>query len=678
MPPDAVTPPIFYPNRFVAVCARAAGTAVLALSLFVFCLATPPFAYGVWFQTEPVTVGLLAAGAAAGLCLLALDFTGHAVVLLFGRRHVQLLLAFVAWNAVVSVAQDFPGRGWFGTPETGEGIFSFLALAMLSLLAMALWPYRQPRLVLVSAAVLSALMIGGMDALLPLESAWRPEKYAGYAGTVGPPVAMIVAGAFHRIRWRKALVAVVCGLVPVVFSGNKTAIVLLCIVGPALFAAVRGWMSRIAVVRARRTLAWLPVVALLLACAAIAAAIAYGDYDPLYSVRSRGLLIWAGLLALADHPLVLLTGIGWGSYNDVLYQHNYLPGVHGFADGVWNPNWEGIGAGAFHIHNDIFEAVLGGGLVGGTLYLWFFTAIIAGARRGMLGIGAVGWFLVLGSLCFWYPFMLCYPFLALAVAATTAQAGVLRSVAPLPMERWMRGLGLIATGVLVAGCWMTAGDAHMGGDRLAALNRQNPVEIPSLGTFPPDRGRGGVHLWWLALNQAAFVGRQLAAGHPPTPGQAQWYTRLLDEVDAWSASGRAGVRLRALTLALRNDVIGNHEHTALATLRERELPRWEPAMLRNVRLSPERTDLAVPFLAFLALTKQHSRVTETCTEIFAVHPGDRVCLWYTGLALLAVPATERAGLTRMREALVKQVESVAPVPNAARDLVLANTPADRP
>ena len=664
-------------GRFVARCARAIGTAVLVLSIFVFMLATPPFAFGVWFQTEPVTVGLLALGTAAGLCLLALDLTGHSIGLLLDRRHIRVLLVFLAWNALVSAAQAFPGRTWFGTPETGEGIFSFLALTMLTLLAMALWSYRVNRLFLVAAAVLGACTIGGMDALLPSDSAWRPEKYAGYAGLVGPPVVLIVAGAFRRPGWRTLLAAVLAGLAPVAFSGNKTAIVLLCLVGPAVFLPVRRLAPRWGIGRARRALAWMPVAALALTLAAIAGATAYGDYDPLYSVRSRGLLILAALLELRDHPWGLLTGFGWGSYNDVLYRHSFLPGVHGFANGVWDPNWEGIGAGAFHVHDDIFEAILGGGLIGGVLYLLFFATIVGGARRGMLVIGSVGWFLIVGSLCFWYPFLLCYPFLALAIAATTAPIGVLRLSTPVPMEGWMRGAGLALVGLLALGCLTTYGDARAGGARLAALNRQDPADIPVFGAFPPDHARGGVHLWWLALSEAAFVGQQRAAGHPLTPAQAQWFDRMLQEVDAWSATGRAGIRLEALTLALRNDLIAGHEHTALAALRERELPRWEPTMLRVIRDAPDRVDVAVPFLAFLALTKQNNRIMATCRQIEVSHPQDRVCLWYTGLAMLAEPATVPAGLAAMHAALVQRIEAVAPVPNAARDMVEANVPAER-
>ena len=148
MPRTAETPTaIAETSRIPAICARIVGTAVLAASMFLFLLATPPFAYGVWFQSEPVTVGLLAAGAAAGVCILALDLTGHSLGILLARRHVQILLVFVGWNAFVSCFQSFPGRSWLGTPETGEGILSFLALASLMLLAsvwLAAWASATP------------------------------------------------------------------------------------------------------------------------------------------------------------------------------------------------------------------------------------------------------------------------------------------------------------------------------------------------------------------------------------------------------------------------------------------------------------------------------------------------------------------------------------------------------
>lgn len=664
--------------RPAAICARIAGTAILAVSVFIFVLGLPPFSYGIWFQREPVSVGLMALGAAGGLCVIVLDLTGHSIGALIWRPYVRLFGAFLIWNAIVSCLHTFPGRSWLGTPETGEGVFGFLALATLSLLAVALWPYRWCRIALAIAAVFAGAILGGIDLLLAADSPWRADRYAGYAGLVGPPIALIVTGLFRRPSGRTVLLGLLVGLLPVAFSGNKTALVLLAAVGPAAFFPAR-WLVRAAgIARGRRILAWVPVLAMLLTLIAIGGAVAYGDYDPLYSVRSRGLLILAEVLGLRDHPWALLTGFGWGSYNDILYQHNFLPGVHGFVNGVWDPNWEGVGAGAFHVHDDAIEAVLGGGLLSGGLYLALLGSIVAGARRGMLAVGAVGWLLIVASLSFWYPFMLGYPFLALAIAATTAPFGVLRKAAPVPLDGWVRGIGVAAAGLLVVGGVMAYADAKAGGDRLAALSRQDAADIPVYGAIPPDHARGGTHLWWLALNEAAFLAKQRAEGQPTTAAQAQWYAQLLQEVDRWADTGHAGMRLEALILALRNELVVNHERTDLASLRDRARSQWLLTVLRVLRDAPERTDIAVPYLTDLMQRKDYAGMLSACEAIAAIRPNDRICLWYGGFAQLNDPITAAAGLRAMHAALAAHVEAVAPVPDAARDMVEANVPRDVP
>jgi hypothetical protein len=87
MPTNTEMPsPIAETSRIPAICARIVGTSVLASSLFLFLLGTPLGALGVWFQTEPVTAGLLATGAAAGLSVLLLDLIGHSIGILLARR----------------------------------------------------------------------------------------------------------------------------------------------------------------------------------------------------------------------------------------------------------------------------------------------------------------------------------------------------------------------------------------------------------------------------------------------------------------------------------------------------------------------------------------------------------------------------------------------------------------
>ncbi len=654
---------------------RAISTLVLMASLFVFAGALPPFATGIWFQTEPVTAALLGLGAAAALCLIALDMTGHPVGLLLGRVHVQVLLAFLAWNAIASLAQDFPARSWFGTPETGEGIFSFVAMAMLMMLAMALWPYRAARLAIAGAAIVSALTMGALQGVLPLDSPWRPAKYAGYAGVVGPALMVIVAGAARRFGWRALLLGWAVGLAAILFSSNRTAIALFCVAGPALVLPLSWLAARLRIGRRRMVLAGMPVLALALTCALALGAVIYGKYDPLYSVWSRGLLIRAAWQGLVAHGSALAIGFGWGSYNDILYQHTFIPGVAGFQNAVWNPNWEAVGPGAFHVHNDILEAVLGGGIISAALWLGFFATVIAGSRRRMLPAGAAVWFMIVGSLCFWFPFMLGMPFLAIAAAAGTAPLDLLKTPYDYRLGWWRRGAALVAALGLGLGAAATWEDARNGAIRLEALNRQDPGEIATLGAFPGDHGRGGVHLWWLALSNAASLGDRMIAGHPPTPDQALWYRRLLEEVDLWTARGQAGTRLEALTLALRNDLATAYQGSNLTPLRDREMPRWPEAVRRLTAHYPDRGDLAVPYLSWLAAHKDYETLSAWCSACLTGAPDDRVCLWYSGFVLLSDPATVAAGLVRMHVALQRGVAAVAPVPDAARDMIEANVAA---
>jgi hypothetical protein len=235
-------------------------------------------------------------------------------------------------------------------------------------------------------------------------------------------------------------------------------------------------------------------------------------------------------------------------------------------------------------------------------------------------------------------------------------------------------VAVLSVGVLGWAAAATAQDATAGGRLLAALNRQDQGDVSAFNALPADHGRGGVHLWWAALNYATFIDSRLAAGQQPTYGQGLWYVRLLDEVDAWTAQGRAGIRLAALTLALRNDLVAGEEDTVLSNLRARELARWSDVVLNVLRLAPDRVDIAVPDLAWLAAGKHYLPVLALCSRIEALHPHDRVCLWYGGLAMLSDPMTETAGLNAMHEALAAGVDAVVPITRETRAAVETNFP----
>ena len=112
----------------------------------------------------------------------------------------------------------------------------------------------------------------------------------------------------------------------------------------------------------------------------------------------------------------------------------------------------------------------------------------------------------------------------------------------------LRGLApqavcLAGAAVLAFGARATALDALAGGRLLAALNCQDPTELAAFQHLPRDHGRGGVHLWWAALNYVYFIDSRLSQDQKPTEAQTLWYARLLQAVDRWTAEGRADVRL---------------------------------------------------------------------------------------------------------------------------------------
>lgn len=678
--------------------ARAAGGVVLALAPFLFVLGLQPFTYGIWFQAEPLTVGLLALGAAAALCLIALDATGHDIWPVSRQPALLCLLALILWSAIVSPMQAFPARSWFGAPETGEGIFAFLSLLALIMLSSTLWPHRAIRRMMIAAAVASGIVIGGLNAALPEGSPWRPQLLAAYGGMIGPAAAMIVLGAFPRPDSKVALLALLVGLPAVLFSQSKAALMLYCVVAPAgywlLLRVQRRWQPN----GRRRRLLLAPVLAvagfaLVVALAMILPPIDVYDFVPhrladtvlhfvsagptggdvFYSVRSRGLLALAGFAGLLAHPFAWLSGFGWGSYADLMYRHTFIDGVRGYQNGVWSPNWEGIGAGAFHVHSDPLEAVFAAGLPAGILYVLFLCAIVAQSRRAMLVASAVGWFVIAGLLSEWYPSLLAFPFLAMAIAACCAPLRPTPEWLAPRRRGWFRGAAcLLAACVLIFGAQATATDALAGGRLLGALNRQRAADIPAYGTVPGDYGRGGVHLWWVALNYVYFLDTQLSHGHKPTPDQAGWYAKLLQQVDLWTVEGRAGVRLAALTVAMRNDLVANDTDTLLAPLRQQALASWNSAVLALIRRAPDRTDVAVPDFAWLVANRQYVTILSLCQQIFRLHPDDRVCLWYSGIAMLTDPATQETGFDDLRRALVLGVGAVAPVTPAARQAIEAH------
>ena len=126
---------------------RRVGVLLLMLQLCLFVYGLPPFHLGIWLQTEPALVAMFGLGALNAVWLLY----GVARGALVQQRSPVLfhvLLAWVAWQVLVTGFAFTPYRSWFGPVEMGEGACWHLSMVLLVMLAYPLWQVPRYRVVL--------------------------------------------------------------------------------------------------------------------------------------------------------------------------------------------------------------------------------------------------------------------------------------------------------------------------------------------------------------------------------------------------------------------------------------------------------------------------------------------------------------------------------------------------
>jgi hypothetical protein len=91
-------------DRILAAC----GGAIICLSFFIFIPALQPFAFGIWYQSEPVVAALFACGGAATLCLAVMAALGYPVAGALTHPLTLVTGALALWSAIASLAAPLP------------------------------------------------------------------------------------------------------------------------------------------------------------------------------------------------------------------------------------------------------------------------------------------------------------------------------------------------------------------------------------------------------------------------------------------------------------------------------------------------------------------------------------------------------------------------------------------
>lgn len=671
-----------------------------AASVFLFIAGLKPFQIGLWFQSEPVTLGLFAFAAIAA-AIIAFDArTRASLTLALKQPAIRLLIALALWSLVCSLFAPFPMRSLMGIPEIGEGVFSMVSVVLLTIAAFHVWQIPSQRLPLVLSCVAAGAVVVALQSLTSTTD-WQPVIWPDFAAFIAIFI-MIILLAYPVDLTRKHFAAAgAIAVIGLLASHNFAAALSLGMLLP--LAGLLVWLKRRLNSQkkferhARQIItgmALLPVLITLITLntSGMRAINFYAGKllnisnfkDVAFeqgSLGSRALFNRLVIDAVTDKPSRLLVGNGWGSFSDVSFNYVLTDGIRIYNEqAVWAPNWNLVTGNTFHSHNSFLEALLSTGIVGLIMYCLLPVLIIRHLpHERMLILGPLWASLFLLSM-FWFMLPVTLPFMAIALAASldpSAVAGKKRRQLP---RQAVQGVCLVLIATLGLAMWVQNSTARTADQLLDGIQKRMPE--PTDRNVLRDHHRGNHHLWWLTASLADFIQNKHIQRKPITQADVAWYNEMLTMVGQTVDAGTADDRLLGTHASMYNDLIMLYSAPQWSALRLQRLPQWKKAVLDAIHGIPTRGDLATMYGLFFmeraspkekpqvreAMTKQVFDVTE---EVLHNNPDDPVALWFSGLALLQHSDTETLGFKRLHRALDLQAERYVPVNEAARKVIEA-------
>lgn len=638
----------------------------------------------IWFQSEPaVAVNWAAAGiAAVGLGVLALDrptlawrAIAHPLVVIPG--------AIALWSLAVLPLARIPGISLFGSPELGEGIWNFIAIAALTAAARALTAGRRGRNALIVAALLAVaatcgLMATGSFDLMP----YYFKDFLAFYGIAGAALALALAPT----RYRAGIACVVFLVVFLIvrWSDNRAAYGAV-LIGLAAYLAMLWFAKRRWVRVAAAAVAGLIPIAATVAIVVVGLAgpphglpgsldrEAKSTYD---NMLTRFFLMRVIDDAIAREPSRLVTGFGWGHYPELLFEHVPLTNVklHTLATAGDEKFqlWDVVNRPDFHSHNVYAEGLASGGVVVLLLLCGYLAFLPLCAPRRLLP-AATAYAAMVGFLqTFWFTMPILMPVMAVTAAVFTAR------VHALPVSRGVRRDRRLAASVLGVGCvlfaaagavaWM-AGAARRAADE--NMLAQPPVPASACADFYFNFGRGYDHFVWLITQQTGLLEDALGKGEALSPQRVARMERFLCVADR-AARSSPSVRVGVADAVVRSDLVFAAAQGE-SPLRAPAAAGWGDVLDVVLARAPKRTDLAAPYFSWLLKAGREDELLARANRLLQARPSDPVGLWFSGSVLIARTGREPDGLRRMRAAIDGGVERVFPVDETLRAQIRAKT-----
>jgi hypothetical protein len=192
-------------------------------------------------------------------------------------------------------------------------------------------------------------------------------------------------------------------------------------------------------------------------------------------------------------------------------------------------------------------------------------------------------------------------------------------------------------------------------------------------SLPPwllsDHGQGGAHLWWLTLDLTHRLAAKGREGQPFTTSEVYWFETLLRAVDRHVAERPSGIRLKSLTLIMRDELATEMGDPQFDRLREWEVPTWSQKLMAMVEETPERVGLAAPFLSTLVHSNNAMVAINFGNDLLLRNPDDPVALWFTGIAMAPTVEWGNLGQARMLRAADTGIERLIPMTPDVRKML---------
>jgi hypothetical protein len=624
-----------------------------------------PWKFGPWPEVE---FPIILLHATAALCALAMAVDSRRsmsdVFDALWSAPVLICAAIALWSAAMAPFADFPWLSIIGAPQTADGAILWLDIATLIAAARLCAATTSGRFAIVASLTGFALALPMLSFFPDTRPIWFNDYLAFLGLAVAVAIPTLATKPAQTVGPKHIALGVLVALPSFIVANNQSVILILpalCLPAYVLGLIVYQQPDRARILRA---LLIIGVIGIILGTPLLVSKI--GATDAVKSIQSRERINTVLVTTLRDAPTTWLTGRGWGHT-----QRDFGASLSEADATMWDKSWDAPQRDIFHSHNAFFEALLSAGApaAAGAALLVVCVALFSPVRTlALAGAFALG-YAALSSL--WFQLSMTIPATAIAFAAMSR-----RLDRPLPVSF----SPTLVTVLLVLTCTVQiitgvklfkfaveviTVEAHA-----APFNPKRSGSEVKCSEFPDDSWRGHVFL----SHQLSRHSRDAKRGLPAPSNDSPVFHAL---GNYYCLSENRGLEQHSQTL-LRIALVAQSEfafQTRFAPLRD-QYPfngaTWTRVANAYLKLAPKRTDVTLPYLAWLLQKEEIIQLDQYVHKILRLNPNDPVGLWFFGISTLSKgdPTHRKGAIEVLRKSIEFGIEKWMPVPAQVRVLLV--------